>query len=312
MCVETPHSMEESRLRAVIVLVLAVTAIAVAGATIDGGSAGGGSPGVGSGSGSGLGDGEEGGLVPLPDDPGPLDGSDWVGALLGLVFALAFVLLLALLVREVLRRNWRNLTTIAGLVALVIVLAVVTGIGFRRLSEVFSDLFGSSGNPGGLGGEGGVGIGGAESGGAIDLPLTALLALFGAAFLGAVLLAYLSRGDSADGSSAPDAPAGAALDPGSPASTATSPSVAASSHDVPADNDVYRAWLALVDAADADPSRDSPETVARRAVEAGVDERVVRDVTSLFEEVRYGGAPVTPERERRAASAVERIGGASA
>lgn len=303
--------MEESRLRAVIVLVLAVTAIAAAGATIDGGSAGGGSPGVGSGSGTGIGDGEEGGIVPVPESAGSIGGGDWFGYLLGATYAAAFLLLLALVVRSAYRRNLRQLLKAAGLAAAVVVLAIVTGIGFQQISEVFSELFGTSGNPGGLGGEGGVGLGGADSGGGVDFPLTALVALFGVALVGALVLAYLGRGRGSEGTPAPGAAADSPPDPESPSSSTAEPSSTVRTADVPADNDVYEAWLALAEAADADPARDSPATVAERAVAAGVDEGVVDDVTALFEEVRYGGRPVTSERERRAASAAERIGGAS-
>lgn len=71
------------------------------------------------------------------------------------------------------------------------------------------------------------------------------------------------------------------------------------------DNDVYRAWVAL--AAGLDGTQRTPEAVADRAVEAGLPEEAVAELTDLFREVRYGDADPTEEREQRAEAALSRI-----
>lgn len=71
------------------------------------------------------------------------------------------------------------------------------------------------------------------------------------------------------------------------------------------DNDVYRAWVAL--AAGLDGTQRTPAAVADRAVEAGLPEGAVAELTDLFREVRYGDADPTEERERRAEAALSRI-----
>ena len=76
--------------------------------------------------------------------------------------------------------------------------------------------------------------------------------------------------------------------------------------DAPADaNEVYRAWAAFTSRLDG--SDESPATVADRAVDAGLPEPAVADLTRTFRAVRYGGVEATPERERRAREALDRI-----
>lgn len=75
----------------------------------------------------------------------------------------------------------------------------------------------------------------------------------------------------------------------------------------PAD-DVQRAWLAMVERANPDrPWARTPAEVGRAAVNAGVDSETVTTLTALFEEVRYGDAPITEERRRRAREWLQRL-----
>lgn len=75
----------------------------------------------------------------------------------------------------------------------------------------------------------------------------------------------------------------------------------------PAD-DLQRAWLAMVERANPDrPWTRTPAEVARAAVEAGIDSETVGRLTSHFEAVRYGNAPLTEERRRQARQWLERI-----
>ena len=65
--------------------------------------------------------------------------------------------------------------------------------------------------------------------------------------------------------------------------------------------EVDRAWLAMVGRLDLDrPWTRTPAEVAEAAVEAGLDPETVEQVTAAFEDVRYGGSPVTSARSERA------------
>ncbi|GGL66687.1 DUF4129 domain-containing protein [Halocalculus aciditolerans] len=76
----------------------------------------------------------------------------------------------------------------------------------------------------------------------------------------------------------------------------------------PADNDVYRAWQAMLAIAHPDDHRHkTPSELAHAAVDAGLPESAVRTVTRLFRTVRYGDAPPTPDRERDAQHALHTI-----
>lgn len=76
----------------------------------------------------------------------------------------------------------------------------------------------------------------------------------------------------------------------------------------PAD-EVRQAWLAMVQRADLDrPWLRTPRECARAASRAGLDAEVVDEITRLFEEVRYGGAPLTEERRHRALEWLRRLG----
>lgn len=79
---------------------------------------------------------------------------------------------------------------------------------------------------------------------------------------------------------------------------------------VPPSNDVYRAWLAMVDSTPIDrPWTKTPVECADVARESGIDPSTVETVTRAFEEVRYGGRPVTAERRRAVREAMEDIRG---
>lgn len=73
-------------------------------------------------------------------------------------------------------------------------------------------------------------------------------------------------------------------------------------------NDIARAWYEMVRRLELDDElAATPGEVAGAAVSAGVDPDVVAQVTEPFEEVRYGGAPVTEERRSRAQEGLERF-----
>lgn len=75
----------------------------------------------------------------------------------------------------------------------------------------------------------------------------------------------------------------------------------------PVENEVYRAWEAMVRQLDVEaPQTATPETFAEAAVEAGMDGDDVARLTGLFEDVRYGGRDPA-SRADEAVSTLRRI-----
>ncbi|MFB6219563.1 MAG: DUF4129 domain-containing protein, partial [Halobacteriaceae archaeon] len=74
------------------------------------------------------------------------------------------------------------------------------------------------------------------------------------------------------------------------------------------DNEVYRAWQEMATLVGGDrPETSTPGEFADDAVAAGMDPADVEELTRLFEEVRYGDAPPTDEREQRAVRTLRAI-----
>ena len=74
------------------------------------------------------------------------------------------------------------------------------------------------------------------------------------------------------------------------------------------ENAVYEAWVEMTTHLDIDsPETTTPAEFADAAREAGMQPDHVETLTDLFREVRYGGEPVTEERERRALDALRDI-----
>lgn len=75
-----------------------------------------------------------------------------------------------------------------------------------------------------------------------------------------------------------------------------------------ATNAVYRAWREMTEALEvSNPESTTPAEFERAAIAAGMARDDVHELTRLFEEVRYGDAPVSVSRERRARRALEHI-----
>lgn len=73
-------------------------------------------------------------------------------------------------------------------------------------------------------------------------------------------------------------------------------------------NEVFRAWAEMTThLAVEHPESSTPAEFAAAAVDAGMDPDDVRELTDLFEEVRYGDREVTETREQRATAALRRI-----
>lgn len=75
-----------------------------------------------------------------------------------------------------------------------------------------------------------------------------------------------------------------------------------------ATNHVYRAWQEMTARLDVEgPETTTPGEFQAAAVDAGMGADDVRELTRLFEEVRYGGQRPTPDREDRALAVLRRI-----
>lgn len=74
------------------------------------------------------------------------------------------------------------------------------------------------------------------------------------------------------------------------------------------DNEVYRAWREMTELLDmSNPETGTPEDFAAAAVKAGMGKDDVRELTRLFEDVRYGNVEPSPEREERAVGLFRRL-----
>jgi hypothetical protein len=74
------------------------------------------------------------------------------------------------------------------------------------------------------------------------------------------------------------------------------------------ENEVYRAWREMTQYLHVpSPESSTPGEFAAAAVDAGMDREDVTELTSVFEEVRYGGQDASDEHEQRAIAALRRI-----
>lgn len=193
----------------------------------------------------------------------------------------------------------------ARVVAPVLAVALVAGL------LAVLDLSGGAGAiPGAELGRGlpapGAGSEGGEGGGVAVPPALLLAATLGALAIPAAL--YVVRresGGEADGDD-PGDDGGAAI-----ARAAGRTADRIETGDRPLDNEVYRCWRAMADHVDpATPAARTPGEFERAAVDRGIDPDDARELTALFERVRYGDRPPTDGAERRAVELLRRIEGA--
>lgn len=308
--------MKRDTLAAVLLALLAVVALGVAAATLDSAVSLGSGGFGGSGETPGTGDtADEEGVSPSPSGAAsvslPVVCYDVLREPPALLLFAGIVLLFA----GIAYRDTGSLFAAA---------AVATAVGFplgavwwllslcRPLDGEFDFSIGTGGQDGGLlpeGAEGGSGIGGGE--GAASAPEFVLVLVVLVALVASVAVLFAAGGDdeadSGEAAMAADDSDGGGPDLGVVGRTAgeAADRIEASSD---ADNQVYRAWRDMTEVLDVDrPASSTPAEFATAAVEAGVDEEPVTDLTAVFERVRYGGEDPTADRERRAVEALRRI-----
>ncbi|MFB9825601.1 DUF4129 domain-containing protein [Halobaculum roseum] len=154
---------------------------------------------------------------------------------------------------------------------------------------------------------GGGSAGANAAGEALSAPTAIVGLLLVVAILGSVLLLFVSTGDDDDElADEPPEPPGPERrrEVGARAGEAAD----RLESDADLENEVYRAWREMTGAlAVENPRSTTPAEFAAAAVDAGMVREDVTALTDLFEAVRYGDEPATPEREREAVAALRRI-----
>lgn len=296
--------MQRDRLLVFALALLAVLAFGAAAATLDsatGSGVGGDADGV------GVGSGDEGfSMGGLPaNETVPESGVDIPPMLLQVVTTLLIVVAVlgfALMLYD------EGVTVLARLAV-----AVVLGALLAALISLLIRAASGAGS-GGLFGTGSFSLPGGGSGGTGDLttrvvtdPSVALAAVLGVAVLVAAAVLVRATDDSE-------------VEPGREPAEEESPSPGAAAvgraagraadrieNDAAVDNAVFRAWREMTDDLDVPRGTTTPGEFADAAVDAGMDPADVRELTGLFEAVRYGGQAADAERERRAVAALRRI-----
>ncbi|SMO75701.1 DUF4129 domain-containing protein [Halorubrum cibi] len=309
--------MKRETLSTALLALLAVVALGVAAATLDSAVAVDG--------GGGFSGGLEGGAGPT-DDPGEISPSETPGgptvlALPPICYPLLrrppALLLLAGFLLAVGAFAYRDTgsrfaaAVVAGTVGLPVVV-VWYGLSSCRDPETVGELdLGLAGEEGGLfpaGGGGGAGLG--SGSGSVSTPEAVFIAVVVLAIVVSLLVFVTAAGDDEEtsGKGASAEPDPESSDPDLAEVARTAGEAAARIEGDAGDNDVYRAWREMTEALEVDrPASVTPAEFAAAAVEAGVDEEPVSELTDVFERVRYGGAEPTDDRERRAAAALRRI-----
>lgn len=232
---------------------------------------------------------------------GPVNGLEVPYLMEAMMVLLSLVLLLGVVYLVLNYRAYLPILLAAvGVVALVALLAALVSTG--AITDGGSDRFAENETVPGVTG-GGLG----EPSEARWLPALVLLGVFGVVLLAAIALG-LRDDDEATEAPSPTGTAAADPDLGSDLAAVAGRVANRLENPNPYENEVYRAWVEMTDLLDvANRETATPREFAREAVGAGMDPADVRDLTQLFEEVRYGDQPVTGEREEGAAALFRRI-----
>lgn len=291
-------TVNRNRILVLVAAIVCAGGLALAATTIDGPQSA--SSGYGDGSGAGMGNGSEAGGLPseIVDPVGPPIPA-WVFDVLSAILLISLLMGIYRLIKEWDTEYLQTLLAIFGVVLLLLVIVM---------------LFGSSGEPGGFGDSGGGGVIGSEQDEPSRQPINAPMALLGVFGLVAlaliVVIGKLSSTSPPLGATVYGAEETEDEDDDSVEEIAEAAARAADSieDDQTVENAVYRAWQEMTAALAVErPETTTPEEFATAAVDAGMAPDDVEELTWLFEEIRYGNAPATDERERRARQALRRI-----
>jgi hypothetical protein len=285
--------------RSAAIAVLVIVAVAVVAATIDStlvperGGSGGSGPGDASG---------DGGILPAGNASAPGETLQIpflaeITVILGVLVVIGFLVYLYTYRRAALK----VFAAIAVVIGALYVLFSVLGFPSGSPMELPPGM-GSGGPLGGGGGDGG----GPDSGPTDQpsLPSVLLLLALVAALFG-VVLAYLRTAPDGDDRTGTDENEGVDT---AAVGEAAGRAADRMERDESADNEVYRAWREMTGLLDIpDPETSTPGDFEAAAVEAGMGRDDVRELTRLFEDVRYGNADPSVARERRAIDVFRRI-----
>jgi hypothetical protein len=299
--------------RTVALAALAVVALALAAATLDSAvvTEGGGSLGAGPSDRTGVGPADQSdlgadtetmsGRFPVVSVCLPVLNEPWVISLV----VLAFLLLGAAAYRSTGSLLPPAVLVVSFGMPVVLVHRVLTSCS--TVSRRHGGLLPFGGNESALLPRGGGGSGGLAPGQTVSTPTALFGLLLVVAILGAVVLLFVSTGDD---ESPPDAPETPSEDHERRAAVGAAAGAAADRIEAEADvdNEIYRAWVEMTRHLDvSNPKASTPAEFAAAAVDAGMERDGVDELTALFEQVRYGDATPTAERERRAVEALRRI-----
>lgn len=288
-------------LRTVLIAFLAILAVSVAASTLDSSidtSMNDRLEADGAGSGGSQGDGD-GGLAPPATSPPPGE-TIRIPFLTELFSLVALLAAIALIVYVLL--YWRE--TLGILLALgaflVIVYILAQFIPIQPTVPMESLL--------GTGGDGSLGVGGSgtESEPVASPPPRIALVMLGL-FLLAVILVLYRRGRTVS-TNATELTATDNSETAKAVGRAAGRAAERMEAEASVENEVYRAWREMTELLDVDrPHSTTPGEFATAAIEAGLGKEDVRELTALFEQVRYGSVTPSDEYEKRATAVFERI-----
>ena len=290
---------DRSKLPSIVLIVVAILALSATAATIDntvGGPSGSGITVDPNGGGGGPPPADDGGSEPGTGEPEDLDttagGTDFQvciefltqpTAVLG-IFAFMGVFFYGI------QRRWNGAT------------AMLVGTGVVPVVMGTYFFVTNCQNPGEGGGGGGGGIPSPDPGAGLsapNVPPTVLgAALVGVLGLAAVML-YAVTGDDEEFEPLEEDDADAGPDKADFAEAAGRAADRIEEANVEVDNAVYRAWYEMTQLLDIpDPATSSPMDFAEAAIDFGLDEDDVTELTDLFNEVRYGNEDAESREER--------------
>lgn len=286
--------MSRRTLRYAVIALLGGVAVAIAAATLPTAQRSGES------SGAGGDEGGDGSLIPpLPEDspastietPPFLTELLWLVAILAVVGAVWYLF-----------RHWRDALRR-------IMEGVILAGGLFLLFHLASLFFRAEFEPGEFGFGDDETLGGGGNGAGDQLvstdPSSLSVVLLLAAALVLAGLAVLVTQDTSDAESdSPDDDTDTAAAVGRAAGNAAS----RLEDDTEADNDIYRAWMEMAELV-GPPDRETKTTAefADAAIEAGMEPADVRELTTLFEQVRYGTDEPTASDEQQAIALFRRL-----